>query len=149
MTMTEEEIGALFVPLEAELDEDFGWLVNNYPLLAHYTSIDVIEKILRSEEIWFSNPLFTNDLEEMRFGMLEGRRLFEESEAVKKFAGSQARVERIKHDFNFYFNQFDNEASALSSVGSRGVHPFVRRERPSLRPDLGSGGPARAAAACP
>src|SRR6266446_9574774 len=27
-----------------------------------------------------------------------------------------------------------------------GVHPFVRRERPSLRPDLGSGGPARAAA---
>jgi hypothetical protein len=42
-------------------------------LLAHYTSIDVIEKILRSEEIWFSNPLFMNDLDEMRFGMLEGR----------------------------------------------------------------------------
>ena len=71
MTMTDEEIGALFLPLEAELNDDFLWLVNNHPLLAHYTSIDVIEKILRSEEIWFSNPLFMNDLEEMRFGMLE------------------------------------------------------------------------------
>jgi hypothetical protein len=107
--MTDEEIGALFLPLEAELNEDFIWLMNNHPLLAHYTSIDVIEKILRSEEIWFSNPLFMNDLEEMRFGMLEGRRLFEESEAVKQFAGSQTRVDRMKHDFNFYFNQFDKE----------------------------------------
>jgi hypothetical protein len=109
LTITEEEIGALFAPLEAELNEDFVWLVNKRPLLAHYTSIDVIEKILRSGEIWFSNPLFMNDLEEMRFGMLEGRRLFEESEAVERFSGSPARVDRIKHDFNFYFNQFDKE----------------------------------------
>jgi hypothetical protein len=83
--------------------------MNNHPLLAHYTSIDVIKKILRSEEIWFSNPLFMNDVEEMRFGMLEGKRLFEESDAVKQFAGSQARVDRMKHDFNFYFTQFDRE----------------------------------------
>jgi hypothetical protein len=121
-SMKEEEIGALFVPLEAELNDDFVWLINNHPLLAHYTSIDVIEKILRSTEIWLSNPLFMNDLEEMRFGMLEGRRLFEESEAVKQFAGSQARVDRIKYDFNFYFNQFDNEHAIDVYVFSMSEH---------------------------
>jgi hypothetical protein len=51
--MTDDEIVALFQPLEAELNEDFFWLMNNHPLLAHYTSIDVLEKILNSEEIWF------------------------------------------------------------------------------------------------
>jgi hypothetical protein len=46
-----------------------------------------------------------NDLEEMRFGMLEGRRLFDESEGVRKFAGSRERVDNMKQAFAFYFNQ--------------------------------------------
>jgi hypothetical protein len=109
MMMTAEEIAALFAPLELALNDDFVWLVNNHPLLAHYTSIDVIEKILRSEEIWFSNPLFMNDLEELRFGMLEGKRLLEESDAVKQFAGSQARADLIKSAFSLIFDRFDRE----------------------------------------
>jgi hypothetical protein len=107
--MTDQEIGALFVPLHNALNDDFVWLVNNHPLLAHYTSISVIEQILRSEEVWFSNPLFMNDLEEMRFGMLEGKRLFDESDAVKQFSGSQTRADRMRSDFNFFFTQFDRE----------------------------------------
>ena len=39
------------------------------PLLAHYTSISAMERILQNSEIWFSNPLFMNDLQEMRFGL--------------------------------------------------------------------------------
>ena len=38
------------------------------PHLAHYTSLAALENILKSEELWFSNPLFMNDLEEVRFG---------------------------------------------------------------------------------
>lgn len=35
--------------------------------LAHYTSLEVLEKIIQTEEIWFSNPLFMNDYEEVQF----------------------------------------------------------------------------------
>ncbi len=38
-------------------------------LLAHYTSVETVERILRDEELWFSNPLYMNDLEEMRAGI--------------------------------------------------------------------------------
>ncbi len=31
------------------------------PFLAHYTSLDTLEKILRTNEIWFLNPLLMND----------------------------------------------------------------------------------------
>ena len=44
------------------------------PDLVHYTSMQTLECILRDKEIWFSNPLFMNDLEELRFGMNEGAR---------------------------------------------------------------------------
>jgi hypothetical protein len=45
-------------------------------LLAHYTSVEVAEKILRDEEVWLSNPLYMNDLEEMRAGIGLGSQLF-------------------------------------------------------------------------
>jgi hypothetical protein len=41
------------------------------PLLAHYTSIATLESILSNEEVWFSNPLYMSDIEELRFGVLE------------------------------------------------------------------------------
>jgi hypothetical protein len=37
------------------------------PLSAHYTSIHTLEAILRNKEFWLSNPLYMNDLEEVRF----------------------------------------------------------------------------------
>jgi len=39
-------------------------------LLAHYTSVTVVEQILRNDEVWFANPLYMNDLDEMRAGVL-------------------------------------------------------------------------------
>jgi hypothetical protein len=49
-----------------------GELGEKKPMLAHYTSVENVEKVLRSDEVWFSNPLFMNDWEEMRFGIYEG-----------------------------------------------------------------------------
>ena len=34
-------------------------------LLAHYTSIPIAEEILKNDQLWFSNPLYMNDLGEM------------------------------------------------------------------------------------
>ena len=39
------------------------------PLLAHYTSIRTLERIAQTGEIWFSNPLYMNDVDELRYGM--------------------------------------------------------------------------------
>ena len=53
-------------------------LTRNPPLLAHYTSVEVAEQIIKNEEIWLSHPFYMNDLEELRFGMLLGIQRFPE-----------------------------------------------------------------------
>jgi hypothetical protein len=35
----------------------------------------VLEAILRNDEVWLSNPLFMNDMEEVRFGINAGANL--------------------------------------------------------------------------
>jgi hypothetical protein len=60
------------VGLYDPLHEDFGVsdrLDKSPPLLAHYTSVQVAEQIIKNEEIWFSHPFYMNDLEELRYGM--------------------------------------------------------------------------------
>jgi hypothetical protein len=76
----------------ADRFEHMKTLLDEKPLLAHYTSVEVLEKIIQNKEIWFSNPLFMNDWEEMRFGMIEGMRAFHQSEAVAQAAGSLQRL---------------------------------------------------------
>ncbi|MGB6309020.1 MAG: DUF2971 domain-containing protein, partial [Steroidobacteraceae bacterium] len=63
-----DEPKILFSPLWQDvLEEDQFY--RKQPLLAHYTSIEVLERILCNDEIWLSNPLFMNDLEEVSFGI--------------------------------------------------------------------------------
>lgn len=109
--MTEQEITALLMPAFGELDEDFYSLLAERPLLAHYTSLDVLEKVMKDDELWFSNPLFMNDLEELRFGIFEGVRQIDQSAAVKKLCGSQARLNILTNAFISYYTQFDREHS--------------------------------------
>jgi len=45
-------------------------LMDRQPYLAHYTSLEVLEKIMQHNELWFSHPFFMNDLQEMRFGIV-------------------------------------------------------------------------------
>lgn len=76
------------------------------PLLAHYTSIEVLEKIVRTNEIWLSNPLFMNDLEEVRFGLNESQRLVMESKEIAQACGDSARVDVFRDAFIHYYSQF-------------------------------------------
>jgi hypothetical protein len=78
-------------------------------LLAHYTSVEVAEKILRDEEIWFGNPLYMNDLEEMRAGISLGGQLFPQF-AVQ--VGAQPdRTRLLIEAFNFYMAHLASEAA--------------------------------------
>lgn len=105
--MTDVEVLQQFTSLFMDLD-DFQYLLNEKPLLAHYPSIPVLEKILRDDEMWFSNPLFMNDLEEMRFGMHQGVIQFDQLRAdVAKAAGSPERFNAIESAFMGYYRQFE------------------------------------------
>jgi len=98
----------LFAPLYADLRPENAF-PNRKPLLAHDTTIQALEQILRSNEIWLSNPLFMNDLEEVRFGVFQGNNLVMESEEITKSCNTAERAQLFRSNFTFYFNQFANE----------------------------------------
>jgi hypothetical protein len=106
--MTDSEIIALFAPQYADFHNLA--LYEKRPLLAHYTSLDVLEKIMKSGEVWFSNPLFMNDLQEMGFGMLEGFNRFKDYSHNISFGfacGTPQRADILRSAFESYFNDFD------------------------------------------
>jgi hypothetical protein len=102
------EIFKVFEPLFADLRTGDSFPAKR-PLLAHYTSIAVLEAILRNNELWLSNPLFMNDLEEVRFGIHAGAGLFFESSEIESACRSKQRFDLLKSAFNYYFNKFDSE----------------------------------------
>ena len=111
--MTDEEIAPLFDQLYQRSIVNLATIEERPPLLADYTSLEVLEKIMANNEISFSNPLFMNDLQEVRFGMLEGLKAFNEFALTPHFleacGGSQEKVEMIYTAFHAYFMQFDAE----------------------------------------
>jgi hypothetical protein len=72
---TDTQVWALFQPLWDDQPKEDNFFERR-PVLAHYTSTSSLEKIVASNEIWFSNPLFMNDVEEVLFGIDEGTRAF-------------------------------------------------------------------------
>lgn len=79
------------------------------PLLAHYTSVAVLDAMMTNNEIWFSNPLYMNDLEELRFGMVEGANAFRNSQELKgAFKDDQAFDAMMEH-FNKLFEAFETK----------------------------------------
>ncbi|VVE56523.1 hypothetical protein PCA20602_05106 [Pandoraea capi] len=89
-------------------DVDSG---NSYPavrpLLAHYTSIDTLHQIIKNEELWFSNPLFMNDVQELRFGMVEGQKAFFQHAGLRLACKTPARYQMLCHAFEHYFSEFE------------------------------------------
>ena len=74
--MTEiEKLNAAFLALYSDILER-DQFHEAKPLLAHYTSIQNVEAIITSNEFLLSNPLLMNDYEEVRFGLIEGDRIF-------------------------------------------------------------------------
>ncbi|TVO76799.1 DUF2971 domain-containing protein [Sedimenticola selenatireducens] len=87
--------------------DDVSEFPSKTPLLAHYTSIQNFDYIVEGEEIWFSNPLNMNDLDELVFGMNQGAAEFRGNEALIEACGSEKVFGQLLHYFDHYFNQFD------------------------------------------
>lgn len=108
--MTDDEINSSFyTSLIADIIAADPWSQGHRPLLAHYTSILSMEQILIKKAVLFSNPLFMNDLEEMKFGLHSARDCFFSSTEVKDALGSEARIVIAENAFTHYFNEFDTK----------------------------------------
>ena len=112
---TAESIQKIFAPIHqhflelySDLEKRGSYTVKS-PLLAHYTSIEVLERVLATNQVWFSNPLFMDDLEELRFGITEGYQQFQNNQDVRRASGSDERASKLFDAFNYYYNQFANE----------------------------------------
>jgi hypothetical protein len=103
-----DELIGLFNSLYADIREEDRF-DRAKPLLAHYTSLDALEKILSSDEIWFSNPLYMNDLDEVRFGFFHGARHFKESSVIGEALRTANRQERFRTSLDHYIGYFENE----------------------------------------
>jgi len=79
------------------------------PLLAHYTSLSVLENIVKNNEIWFSNPLFMNDLEELKFGINTGMAIARDNAEIRELLGTAARHELFVSLLDGYFQQYQSD----------------------------------------
>lgn len=104
----DEEIGGAFGALWDDLQEEDSF-PQKRPLLAHYTSIATLEGIMVNDELWFSNPLFMNDLDELRFGINESASVIRQSQEIKESCGSQERYEIFQNAFESVLGVFSNE----------------------------------------
>ncbi|GLS22799.1 hypothetical protein GCM10007874_58190 [Labrys miyagiensis] len=101
-------------------DEDE--FANAKPLLAHYTSLSTLENILKNNEIWLSNPLFMNDLEEVRFGINNGLSAVFESSSLKDALSSEERQNIFNHAFSHYYKVFDDDGVMDTYILSLSLH---------------------------
>ncbi|SET44011.1 DUF2971 domain-containing protein [Pseudomonas graminis] len=79
------------------------------PLLAHYTSVGVLDAMMGNNEIWFSNPLYMNDLEELRFGMVEGANAFRNNQELRAAIHNDHAFETMMGHFNNLFEAFETK----------------------------------------
>jgi hypothetical protein len=118
----------LFEPLYADWTPE-GMFPHARPLLAHYTSVQTLEQVLKNGEIWLSNPLFMNDTQELRFGIHEGVSRFRMSApALRDACGGEDRFRSIVEHFEGYAGKFMNE-DALD------VYVFCLSELPAANRD--------------
>jgi hypothetical protein len=105
--------GYIIEPFRVLIDDlnDINVLTTEKPFLAHYTSMQVLSRILETEEIWLSNPLFMNDTEEMRFGLEQGRAIFKKSPLVKEACGTSSRLVQVQSLFSYWYDAFERERS--------------------------------------
>ena len=117
---------------EIVMSEDFP---AGRPLLAHYTSLGSLEKNLDTNEIWFSNPLLMNDLEEVRFGVLRGASIVRESAQLVEACGTTARAELFRNEFDHWSQRLRRSMPSIHMYSA-----FQNTNQPTLTESFRCGG---------
>ncbi len=79
------------------------------PLLAHYCSIGTLERILSGKELWLSNPLYMNDLEEVRFGVMNGFESANKNAQLRNALQTDERRRVFFEALDEAYDKFSNE----------------------------------------
>lgn len=98
----------IFKPLWSDIDRSTTY-PSVKPKLVHYTSIETMENILKSDEIWFSNPLNMNDYEELRYVLTEAHNRFLGNSILIKACNNAEQFNQLQQYFEGLFNKFSNE----------------------------------------
>ncbi len=98
----------IFQPLWDDVDKT-STFPEARPKLAHYTSIENVENILRTDETWFSNPLNMNDYEELRYVVLEAHKMFYENNQLVAAFKSHDQLNIFQAHFEDWFDKFSNQ----------------------------------------
>lgn len=103
-------------PFEAEIDAEL-WAdmqpavpAGELPLLAHYTSISTLERVARNDELWLSNPLYMNDVDELRFGMNLGLQAVRAHPALRSALPPEV-YNALLDAYDKLFATFDNDSA--------------------------------------
>lgn len=104
-TTLDEELERLLWPASATTES----APSGNLLLAHYTSIGTLEKIIQNNEVWLSNPLNMNDLNELRFGMREGVLAFRTHHGLMTACGNDEKRITLLNYFDEKFQRYDLE----------------------------------------
>ena len=83
---TDYEIHQKFSSLWSDADEPDTFSASR-PLLSHYTSISTLECVMKNDEVWLGNPLLMNDVQELRFGIIEAAGAFRLHEGIREACG--------------------------------------------------------------
>lgn len=118
--MTEAELIKLFAPLWNDANTEHDYPAKR-PVLAHYTSIQTLESIFKSGEIWMSNPLLMNDTEELAWGLTQAKNALEDHKALGDTIGTTMHRALVQ---NFYgaFENFNGFHAFDTYVGSLSEH---------------------------
>jgi len=108
MTDEVDDLWGKFQPLYADAPSGTNFFTER-PLVAHYTSLYNLEKILTHNQLWFSNPLFMNDMEEVRFGLINGTKICRESKPIRDAFGTEERFSKFVYYLDHYLSEFDSK----------------------------------------
>jgi hypothetical protein len=65
--------------------------------------------VLEGNQLWFSNPLLMNDLQEVRWGVLEGTRLALTDEGIAAACNSQEMLKLLQEFIERYLSEFEGD----------------------------------------
>lgn len=106
-----ELYNSLVEALQSDIREDKRNFPEYRPLLAHYTSIANLDNIVRGKELWLSNPLVMNDLQEVRFGISQSTALFLQHQGIREACGNDERYGVLISAYGQYVSNFEQEHS--------------------------------------
>ena len=107
--------------LYADIDPEQAFH-KQHPLLAHYTSMQNLENILRENQLWFSNPLYMNDLQEVIVGMKAGYQIFASSAELQTACGSREQFEKLLSYWIELHRQFEDQHLVDTYILSTSLH---------------------------